>query len=213
MKKTLQFFAFLVLSIFSSKAQTFTCNSFCITNIQMDSVIPNGLNVTLFVGATANDFINYPYFSALLNSNGDTVATGFMNFFGQFGNSSQDYPMTTSLTSIPSNFSGTAYFHYDTNSCVLTFPCEPTQITETADTKFFTVFPNPSSGTFTIKSNFLDKYPQQILLYNSLGKLIFSDNNVNKNQYILETSSFPKGIYFLELRHEQKKWVEKLIIR
>ncbi|MFY9309783.1 MAG: T9SS type A sorting domain-containing protein [Bacteroidia bacterium] len=127
--KKLFFLLLVVAAITNVKAQSVSCSSFCITDIQMDT-LPNTLSVTIsFAADSGVGHINYPYISALLDTDGDTIATGAMSFFVQFNNSSQSYSLTTSLTSIPSNFHCTAYFNYDTSVCTLSYPCADTGIT------------------------------------------------------------------------------------
>jgi len=102
------------------------CDSFCVTNIQLDTT-NNSLDITIFLEGDSNRFINYPYVTAVTDSSGDTLATGFMNFYGQFGGTSQTYGTNTTLNSLPASVTATIHFHYDNNSvCALPYPCPDT---------------------------------------------------------------------------------------
>ena len=81
---------------------------------------------------------------------GDTVAIGNLNFFGQIGGTSQTYSASTTLDSIPSNFTGMVYFRYDTSVCALPFPCDTCSITPTV-TGDVLLCPN-ESGMLTTQS-------------------------------------------------------------
>ena len=87
-----------------------------------------------------------------------------------------------------------------------------TSIKEISNSFDINIFPNPSSGIFTItKSNNLNQ-PIEIKLLNTLGEMIFQQT-ISKNQnYIdLDISSFSKGIYFLYLSIDNEQVVKKII--
>jgi type IX secretion system substrate protein len=126
------------------------CNSFCVTNIQMDTSTTHTMDVTIFMAGTSNDFIDYPYISVITDSIGDTIATGMMNFFGQFGNTSQTYQVNTSWDSIPANFHCTLYFKYDSVTCTLLYPCTLSGIEEEYSFNKVLIYPNPSAGNFIL---------------------------------------------------------------
>jgi len=76
----------------------------------------------------------------------------------------------------------------------------------------FNIFPNPSSGIFTItKSNNLNQ-PIEIKLVNTLGELIFKQAiSKNQNSIDVDISSYNKGIYFLYLSIDNEQVVKKII--
>ncbi len=128
-KKYLQLLlALIVAASFACKAQSISCNSFCVTDIQMDSNTLHTMNVTVFNGGS---FVSYPHVSVIANNSGDTIATGmFSGSFGQSGNTSETYSVSTNLDSMPANFACTVYFNYnfDAGVCALSYPCIPTSI-------------------------------------------------------------------------------------
>lgn len=70
---------------------------------------------------------------------------------------------------------------------------------ELEKTKAFVIFPNPVSDVATIKLNIEKKKPFTILVYNSLGELVYckKETNLNEggNSINIETSNFANGIY------------------
>ena len=72
----------------------------------------------------------------------------------------------------------------------------------------FTLFPNPTSSTFTITST--DKI-ETMKLYNILGELLITET-INNNQSTINISQFSKGIYFAEIKTE-KGIVRKKVVK
>jgi hypothetical protein len=73
--------------------------------------------------------------------------------------------------------------------------------TSEAEQDDFTIYPNPSSGKFSVYGSwFMDS---EIAIYNSLGKLMLK-KEVSNVQSVLINESFPPGIYFVELREMQQ---------
>lgn len=125
MKNSLNTIAVLVLLIFApltQQAQTITCSSLCVTLIANDT-ITNSVGVTISISDSG--FINYPYVHQILDQSNNVIGTGNMNFFGQFGNSSQTYPATSANTNW-NNFVGTVVFVFDNDTCYLPYPCVQT---------------------------------------------------------------------------------------
>lgn len=121
---TLQIPYYLSEALFAP-ARTSPCASFCVTDIALDST-GTYLEIPIFFDEDPSAFINYPYVTAVTDANGDTIATGNMNFFGQFGGTIQTYNASTALDSLPANFVATVYFRYDTSVCALSYPCPHT---------------------------------------------------------------------------------------
>ena len=93
-------------------AQEFSSKLFKITEIKIDSA-RKGMNITIFFAGKG--FISYPYISSITDEKGDTLATGSMEYYGQGGNTSQNYGASTNLASLPTNFNGIIYFKYNSN--------------------------------------------------------------------------------------------------
>jgi hypothetical protein len=67
--------------------------------------------------------------------------------------------------------------------------------------KYFTVFPNPSNGKFSIELPWEENVTANI--YNSEGKMVF-ESSFKKRQFEIDLSNEPSGIYFLSLNGETK---------
>jgi len=80
------------------------------------------------------------------------------------------------------------------------------------DLNNFEVYPNPSSGCFTIKF-FGEHQNASIKIYNTLGELIIEyDSSTIKNLSQIETSIFPDGIYFLKFVNESLTVTRKIVV-
>jgi len=73
-----------------------------------------------------------------------------------------------------------------------------------------TTYPNPSSGLIYFKGNINTSLPAKIEVWNSFGKLIFSETNFNMNQPI-DLSNATQGIYFIQLSDASKVQSFKVI--
>lgn len=192
------------------------CNSFCITNIEMDSLLPNVMNVTIFFEGDENDFINYPYVSAIVDLNWDTVGTGTLNFFGQFGNTSQPYQVNTIYDALPPNFRAYAHFDFDTISCLLYYnpdsPCSTTGIYDDGNFTELKIYPNPFTTAVFIEDD--ERFEElNLTLYNSCGQIVQSIEKLSGDIITLEREGLPAGVYFLHLRDQLRIAVKKVVIQ
>ncbi|NBG64769.1 T9SS type A sorting domain-containing protein [Acidiluteibacter ferrifornacis] len=73
----------------------------------------------------------------------------------------------------------------------------------------YVIFPNPSDGKFTIKSQFLQS-PKQIKVYDLNGRLILTDK-IQSNIHQIDLVRFGRGIYFLEIEGDVNSEFHKLI--
>ena len=72
------------------------------------------------------------------------------------------------------------------------------------------IYPNPSKGEFTIKTN---TKLSQINIYSELGKLIKSisvEDDLNTNE--VSVNGLSTGIYFLELQNDTEKSWKKVVV-
>ena len=75
----------------------------------------------------------------------------------------------------------------------------------------FLISPNPATTSLNILLN-NDAY-FDLLLTDITGKEIFNKQNIYKN-YVLNTSTFSNGIYFLRIRDEHgESWIQKIEIQ
>ncbi len=75
--------------------------------------------------------------------------------------------------------------------------------------ELITIYPNPASENITIKSPFTSG---KILIYNTVGQLVFSDNINTKTTHV-NTSHFETGIYLLKIINKTNVLTQKLIIK
>lgn len=62
---------------------------------------------------------------------------------------------------------------------------------------YLKVFPNPSSGLFTINCSTTVK---SIYIYNTYGLVVLSNEEVNQNSLIFDLVNQPRGVYFLKVQ-------------
>jgi photosystem II stability/assembly factor-like uncharacterized protein len=93
------------------------------------------------------------------------------------------------------------YRHYDFTA----------DIEKSKDDKSLTCIPNPSSGTFEIQTNL---NVQSIEIFNLMGEIIYSENYSNGPFLFSKTIKLnvDPGIYFLEVKGDEKSLVRKVII-
>jgi len=90
----------------------------------------------------------------------------------------------------------------------------PLAVNETDLTKSSLVFPNPSTGQFTVQFNEKMQGPVSLNIYNRIGQLIYQANErvTPGSELKLNISDIDNGIYFLEARGTNIRFSEKLII-
>jgi len=77
------------------------------------------------------------------------------------------------------------------------------------------VFPNPNNGQFTLKVESTVAKQMNVVIFNSLGSLIYSEQlNINgtltKN---MNLSNLSKGVYFIRLQTNDDVVIRKIIIQ
>jgi hypothetical protein len=185
MKKIVSFSIYMFFAL-SLKAQTINCNSFCVTNIYNDSV-----QTQVSVQMLDSGFVNYPHIAAILDQNGDTLSTGSMFYFGQVGETTQDYPTSLNTTDW-SNFIGTIVFVYDNDTCSLQYPCNLLNIAENQRIPF-NVFPNPGTDLIQLKNS---HFPVNISFYSMFGQVVKRLTIASETQPI-SIIELPAGTYFV----------------
>jgi len=193
-------------------AQAISCSIFCVKDIQLDTVGANTLSITLFMGGSSSDFINYPHVSSITDNSGNTLATGTPNFFGQIGNTTQVYTVSTTLNSLSPNFTCTLYFKYNSTTCTLAYPCVSTGMSEDDPFNATQIYPNPSPGKFTVRNDQSSEAEYKLKIYNTFGQHVYTgDYPIPKKGYEIDLSGYPRGIYFLEIKSGTKIHGKKII--
>lgn len=167
------------------------------TNISTDSLNPNAIQVSIFYAASASSFTNYPYISALLDCHGDTVATGNLFVFGQFGQSTVAYPLTLNLSNpcepLTAVFLSTDNFGV-TDTCQLVYA--GTTSIENHEDKIFDVFPNPSKDLVVIQvpSHAIGETMEWRDL---TGKLMIT-KVLTEETFSMNVTDLPSGTYLIQ---------------
>jgi hypothetical protein len=76
------------------------------------------------------------------------------------------------------------------------------------------IFPNPSTGNFTILTNFKDSQTIHTTIYNSMGQVVFKEavKDLKENKMEVDMRSYATGIYFVELTSGAEKVVKKVVL-
>jgi hypothetical protein len=72
----------------------------------------------------------------------------------------------------------------------------------------FTIYPNPTSDVFYIK--YADEKPIQFTLFNSLGQIVYADDNYFSDQKI-NIKQLQKGMFFYRIETSKGTHIGKII--
>ena len=202
------FILILLSSWFCVSAQTIPCDLFCATSIQPDTFNKGYVTVSIRFDGDSNTFINYPHIRLITDLQGDTLATGTLNFFGHIGGTSQDYPVLPTVDSIPPDVQAIIHFYFDQDSCILNYPCITNGVGQIEELENFSVYPNPFREEITIRSDeeFLDG---TLEIYNALGLMIDRVSNISDNLFVYRNDELPPGLYYFSFQHSNKRGIQK----
>jgi len=80
------------------------------------------------------------------------------------------------------------------------------------DEKLVKIYPNPSSGKFTVEfTNFQN--PAQISIVNMVGSTIYPLRAINSTHWEIDLSTAPKGVYIVRLNDGEKVVNQKIVIQ
>lgn len=195
----LLFFALPLVCAYSSFSQDIvSCSDFSITAVSPDTLNAGDFLISIQSQSAANTIINYPKVAAVINGQGDTVATGDLFFFGQLGETTQDYPVT--VTGALTIFPLTVIFTYGTtagdDTCVLSFGTSSLFESEKS-APLLSVFPNPTSVSLHIHA---PDHPWgfRFFIRDIHGKTLMM-RDVPSAEDVIDLSGLPKGIYSVHL--------------
>lgn len=85
------------------------------------------------------------------------------------------------------------------------FPCGMSMLTGTTElegnSNQFLVYPNPSSSVLNVQT---DLEIQNVLVYNALGQIVISVNNINTNTTQINTRALENGVYVIAIMTDKK---------
>ena len=76
---------------------------------------------------------------------------------------------------------------------------------------FLRIFPNPNRGTFNylISTENKTKLSLQLKVYNTFGQLIWEGRGTANEEETIDIQNMASGLYFMEARSAEERWVEK----
>ena len=74
------------------------------------------------------------------------------------------------------------------------------------------IFPNPSTGIFSVHSTIAGNEEQFIEIYNLLGSQVYSTSKSKQTNYSIDLSHYSKGIYYVKLHKGEKISIRKIVI-
>ena len=189
---------FLFNNLVSFSQSNFGCDLFCVTNITLNTAEELWYVDVAFEGSDAN-FINYPYVSQMVNNNGEIVAIGSMEYFGQFGGTTTTYHPALNIND--PDFEGTVYFVYDSDTCALSYPCQTVELREG---KHFSVLMQTENELFWNTTQNLDR----IELFSVAGERVAAQMNNSRISIIGLTSGIYVYQYFMgSERNSGRVWI------
>lgn len=193
MSKLIFLFFIIALVAQNSLAQNLVCSNFSITKVNESASDPNKYLISLQYNGTNADFISYPHFPALFGSDGDTIATAKLQFYGQFGGTTQEYTAisTVNLTETPF----TAAFAYTAlngnKTCTLSYPSPDVH----AKGESSLVSSKPSNEQVNVSSN-EQTIGSEFILTNLSGQVVLR-GKINSINTSINLANLPKGVYSL----------------
>jgi hypothetical protein len=179
-------------------AQTINCTDFSISEVYQDSINSNDYQFSIYSSYGPFEAVNYPHVSAVLDCNGDTVATGGMFWFGQLGETIQDYPVSITGVGSIACYPLTAIFIYgidsgDADTCYLSYNLSglPPSLTDVlADN----IYPNPTERFIQLG----DIQNTSFRILNPSGQVEL----LGKYDGLIDVGTLKSGTYFLELKSQ-----------
>ncbi len=126
-------------------------------------------------------------------------------------------PIDTNVFGVPLEYDSVATYHVqvwngdDCKSISASKVFDPCRIGIEEDAFRFMIYPNPGSGLVNIVADdHNDSYTFSVS--NQLGQMVFNDNFVHRGSTQLDLTSYQKGIYYCNIRTNQRTFTTKLVI-
>ncbi|MCD4730283.1 MAG: T9SS type A sorting domain-containing protein, partial [Bacteroidales bacterium] len=91
-----------------------------------------------------------------------------------------------------------------------------TGIVNQADQSAVNIYPNPNNGNFKVKFNLEGNDIINLIIYNTLRKVVFEENNISVGQTFskdITLNDFTKGVYYLHIEGKRTNLIKKLVIQ
>ncbi len=202
--KTFILTVFIILNSCSTFwGQSANCVDFSVIGVNQDTLNPNEYFVSIQFNAASSIFINYPYVAAVLDCNGDSVATGGIFVFGQVGQSTLAYPVTVSGSLACEPF--TVVFVYgdenlNNDTCLLAFGESTASVQLSQQTVNFSIYPNPAIDQVHIHTN-LSQVGNSFFVYDFTGKLMLTGELIAESTSV-DISNFSNGMYLIKIGND-----------
>ncbi len=138
-------------------------------------------------------------FSYLVKSDGSLWASG-----QSWGSSSLGMSIWLNLTDTLRPYWSQLDLNQVPNACEVVVSIKSDQI----NTPILKVYPNPTSSHITIEG--LIK-PYNLTIYNSLGQLLYKENDVLENTKRLDISGYSKGLIFIRIESDGEFFTHKIL--
>ncbi|HLG04370.1 MAG TPA: T9SS type A sorting domain-containing protein [Bacteroidia bacterium] len=141
---------------------------------------------------------------------GTFVATGGEQYLiiGSF----VPYSMMTFTTVQTTGWGDVYYYVDDVCLAVETQSCEgPTGIAPTANTRFVSVFPNPSASNTTLKFTNADSEVFSLSVFNSCGEMVFYKPALNTAEVEIQRDGLAGGLYYYLLQSGHGSYSGKFV--
>lgn len=193
----------------TTEAQNNVCSNLFINSIQSDSTDTTVYQINVQYNGAPNEVINYPVASLVIDCQGDTIGNGFGFWFGQMGQTTQDYPfhLTGNFGCMPI----TVIFTYldamgNPDSCTLVYNLSG--IEKRSVSEPLLVFPNPCKDRIFIEAG-LEETDSSYQIFDLQGRtLVKGKLEELSTEIIIET--WPSGVYFLRCDADPKQ-VHKIV--
>ncbi len=123
---------------------------------------------------------------------------------------SLDLKFTPTVTTSPATLVSTPTLSIKSGTVISTF-CT-TNIEEFANSNIIDIFPNPSSGIFTINISNFQKTTIELTVLNVLGEIILK-SLILSDKHEINLGNFAKGIYFIKATDNKNHYTRKVIVQ
>ena len=90
--------------------------------------------------------------------------------------------------------------------------CLNTAINEIIEQSSFVVFPNPSTGKFSIQTS-ISWQNTEICIFNLSGRCVYHQGVTKPEDFQIDMSKHSKGVYVIEVANAEKRVSQKIVIQ